>query len=116
MLVVDDSQDAALSLAELLALEGYDVRVAFNGKEALKRVDESIPHAVIFDVVMPEMDGTELAEILHADYPRDIVLIAMTGMGDESERAQGAINLADHFLRKPVDYSVLRNLLEPSTI
>ncbi len=113
ILVVDDSQDSALTLADLLSMDGYDVRVAFNGKDAIKRVKEGVPQAIIFDVVMPEMDGAELAEVLHADFPRDIVLVAMTGMGDGSERAQVAINLADHFLRKPVDYAVLRNLLDP---
>ncbi len=114
VLVVDDSLDAAVGMAELLAMDGYAVRTASEGNEALRLVAQKVPHCVILDINMPGMDGCELAQQLRARYDSSMVIIAITGMGDKSERVTKTIALADHFLRKPFDASTIRRLLLPS--
>ncbi len=113
VLVVDDLVDVASTLAELLELEGYKVRTASNGKEALALIEESVPECVLIDVNMPVMDGTALARELRSKYSDEMVLICMTGMGDQADRVAEAISLSDHFIRKPVDFEMLRRLLRP---
>lgn len=114
VLVVDDSLDAAASMAELLELDGYVVRTASEGNEALRLVAQKVPHCVILDINMPGMDGCDLAQALRARYDSSMVIIAITGMGDKSERVAKTIALADHFLRKPFQSSTMRKLLQPS--
>ncbi|APW35904.1 hypothetical protein RD110_00665 [Rhodoferax koreense] len=114
VLVVDDSLDAAAGMAELLELDGYVVRTASDGHEALRLVAQQVPHCVILDINMPGMDGCDLAQELRARYDNSMVIIAITGMGDKSERVAKTIALADHFLRKPFQSSVVRKLLRPS--
>ena len=111
VLVVDDLRDAADILAQSIELDGYSVRAAYSGEEALKLALEQRPDCVLLDIAMPGMDGFELAGKLRETYGHDIVLIAITGMGDRSDRVDGTIKLADHFLRKPVDAKALRKLL-----
>ncbi|MDB5850860.1 MAG: hypothetical protein JWP29_4612, partial [Rhodoferax sp.] len=72
------------------------------------------PHCVILDINMPGMDGCELAQELRARYDSSMVIVAITGMGDKSERVTKTIALADHFLRKPFESATLRKLLVPS--
>jgi len=114
VLVVDDSLDAATSMAELLAMDGYSVRTAFDGHQALQLVAQQVPHCVILDINMPGMDGCELAQELRARYDSSMVIVAITGMGDKSERVAKTIALADHFLRKPFESATLRKLLLPT--
>ena len=114
VLVVDDSLDAATSMAELLAMDGYSVRTAFVGHQALQLVAQQVPHCVILDINMPGMDGCELAQELRARYDSSMVIVAITGMGDKSERVAKTIALADHFLRKPFESATLRKLLLPT--
>ena len=64
ILVVDDSSDAAETLALLLRLNGYEVRTASTGEEALSLIDVEKPHAVVFDVVMPGIGGEQLCRRL----------------------------------------------------
>ncbi|MBN9408406.1 MAG: response regulator [Burkholderiales bacterium] len=111
VLVVDDVIDAAQVMAEAIAMDGYTVRVATGGEHALKLAAERRPHCVLLDIAMPGMDGLELARRLREEFGHEIVLIAMTGWGDKSDRAAGTIQLCDHFLRKPVELAALRKLL-----
>jgi len=114
VLVVDDSQEAAASMAELLVLDGYTVRTASEGRQALQLAAEQVPHCVILDINMPGMDGCELTQELRARYDSSMVIIAITGMGDRSERVAMTIALADHFLRRPFESSVILRLLLPT--
>ena len=61
VLVVDDNQDAAMSLAFLLKGAGFDVQMSFDGQEALKAAADFTPDACVVDINMPGMDGYELA-------------------------------------------------------
>lgn len=111
VLVVDDLRDAADALAQSIALDGYTVRTAYGGEQALTLAQERRPDCVLFDIVMPGLDGCDLAHALRDLYGHDIVLIAVTGMGDRSDRVADTLPLVDHFLRKPVDPGALRKLL-----
>lgn len=71
IVVVDDSADSAQSMAVLLRLNGYDVRTAGSGQDALALIEATAPHCVIFDVVMPGFDGNELCACLRARRGRD---------------------------------------------
>lgn len=69
VLVVDDNQDAATSVSELLDLAGFDVRTCFSGASALVEVEGFQPDACVLDIAMPGMDGYELAHRLRERFP-----------------------------------------------
>jgi len=113
VVVVDDAQDSADTMAELLRLNGYEVWTSGNGTEALTLVDKHEPHCVLFDVVMPGIGGDELCIRLRADYGDDIVLVAMTGFSEDDPRVHTSFALADHYYSKPVDPAALAKVLPP---
>jgi CheY-like chemotaxis protein len=105
---VDDNQDAAETLSELLRFEGHEVVIAHNGADALRILETYQPDVALLDIGLPDMSGHELARQLRRDpRTRGIRLIALTGFGREPdrERARDA-GFADH-LTKPVDIDAL---------
>jgi DNA-binding response OmpR family regulator len=110
LVVVDDAPEAARALADLLETDGYNVRVADSGLDALRLVDEKLPLAVLLDVDMPGMSGDQLAHRLREEHRGELVLVAFTGLGDHSAAVMKTLPLVDHFLRKPVDPKQLRKL------
>jgi signal transduction histidine kinase/DNA-binding response OmpR family regulator len=112
ILVVDDNRDAAISLAILLRLEGYEVRVVHDGPAALELVHSFLPHVVLLDIGLPEMDGYEVARRLRQDPAMaGTMLVAITGYSQESNRERSREAGFDHYLVKPVDPQVLSGLL-----
>jgi CheY-like chemotaxis protein len=108
VLVVDDNDDAAQSLALVLRLEGHTVRTAPDGEEALRQLDEFVPEAAILDIGLPRMNGYQLAAALRADSrTRSIVLIALTGYGRGPDRRRAFDAGFDEHLVKPVEFEVL---------
>ena len=67
ILLVDDEPDVIEIIKYNLEQEGYNVKTASNGKEALKKAQKNTPHLIIMDVMMPEMDGIEACEHLRSD-------------------------------------------------
>lgn len=114
VVVVDDMPDAADTLACLLELNGYTVRVAHDGLQALKLIEEWPPVCVILDIDMPGLNGLELSTRLRQRYGDDIVLIAVTGWDKDDPRVAGTFTIVDHYLRKPVDPEVFRNIVPPA--
>ncbi len=114
IVVVDDHAELADTLAEVLRLDGFDVRTAADGASALDVIAEHNPICVLTDVDMPGMNGFELVQRLRELYGSDIVLIAITGWGDSDPRVAKQFDAFDHCLRKPIDLAFLRNLLRPS--
>jgi len=112
IVVVDDSQDGADSLAMVLQTMGADPRVAYDGPTGLQTIRDFRPALVFLDLGMPGMDGYEVAEQIRADRALDGVrLIALTGFGAEEERRRSrAAGFEDHCV-KPVDPARLRVLL-----
>jgi PAS domain S-box-containing protein len=112
VLVVDDNRDAADSLGLLLSKCGAEVRVAYDGKEALAVLDSYVPHTAIVDIGMPEMDGYQLAERIRRD-PRHagLRLVALTGWGQSSDRARTQACGFDAHLTKPAEIDALTAIL-----
>jgi signal transduction histidine kinase/ActR/RegA family two-component response regulator len=101
VLVVDDNADAAETLARLLALRGYEVRTAHDGRRALEVARDFHPRVAIVDIGMPVMDGYQVAQELTrlSDRPH---LIAVTGYGQEHDRERAHAAGFDRHLVKPV--------------
>jgi PAS domain S-box-containing protein len=115
VLVADDNRDAAESLAVLLRLEGHDVIVADDGETALRLFEEQHPDVVLLDIGMPQMDGYEVARRIRAlPGGRRVLLVALTGWGQEKDRAASREAGFDHHLVKPVDTGIFSRLMEPS--
>jgi CheY-like chemotaxis protein len=111
VLVVDDNEDAAESLAMLLKTWGHEVRVAHDGPNALETAKQYRPDAVLLDLRLPGMDGYHVARRLREDGLLDARIVAVTGYDDETDRRryrEAGFNL---FLTKPVDPNALRELL-----
>jgi signal transduction histidine kinase len=111
LLVVDDNQDAASSLALLLSLKGHTVALAHDGPSALEAARTGRPQVVILDIALPGMDGYEVARRLRAEEAtRDAVLVAMTGYGQEDDHRRSRQAGFNHHLVKPVDFAELQQL------
>ena len=112
ILVVDDNQDAANSLAILLRRAGQEVRSAYNGSTGLRLAADFRPSLVFLDIGMPGMDGYQVAVQLRRDaLLPSIVLVALTGWGQEEDRRQSKEAGFDYHLVKPVDPAALEELL-----
>jgi PAS domain S-box-containing protein len=112
VLVVDDNVDAAQSIATLLQLWGYEVRVAHSGQEALPTAETFQPEVVLLDIGLPGMDGYEIAQRLRAQTGfEETILIALTGYGQEGDRCRSKDAGFDHHVTKPVEPDVLQKLL-----
>jgi signal transduction histidine kinase/ActR/RegA family two-component response regulator len=112
VLVVDDNRDAADSLVELLGAMGATAFAAYSGEEGLRLAAARDIELAVLDIGMPGMDGYELARQLRA-MPRgaELMLIALTGWGQDRDRQRLAAAGFDHHLLKPVDADHLAALL-----
>ena len=115
VLVVDDSADAARSLALLLAAQGHAVRTAHDGLAALEAARAFQPEVVLLDIGLPRMDGYEVARRLRgqAGFERTL-LVALTGYGQEEDRRRTREAGFDAHLVKPADLTILQRLLATS--
>jgi signal transduction histidine kinase/ActR/RegA family two-component response regulator len=112
VLVVDDNQDAARSLAMLLKALGNDVQTADNGPAALEVIQSFKPTVAFLDLGMPGMSGYEVAVHARAmPAGRECVLVALTGWGQEEDRRRSREAGFNHHLLKPVDIEELKALL-----
>jgi PAS domain S-box-containing protein len=112
ILVVDDNEDAADTLALLLEGDGAEVRVAYDGRAALAAAESFLPSSVLLDIAMPGMDGWEVARRLRQDERHTgLRIIALTGWGQDSDRRQTRNRGFSHHLTKPVSLEDLHQLL-----
>ncbi|HEX8602331.1 MAG TPA: ATP-binding protein [Pseudoduganella sp.] len=117
IMVVDDNVDAASILAMVLESAGHQVRVAHEAPAvlaalALARSKDEVPHVFLLDIGLPGMDGNELAQRLRArPETAGAMLVAITGYGQEHDRAQTAAAGFDHHLVKPVNIDELHAIL-----
>ena len=112
VLVVDDNVDSAESLAVLLRLYGHEVRLAHDGEAALEEAQSFRPDVIFLDLILPKMDGYEVARRLRLEPGRSgLTLVAMTGYGHEEERRRTREAGFQAHLVKPVNFDMLRDLL-----
>jgi len=109
--VVDDSRDAADSLAALLSRMGHRASACYGGQDALALIRQARPDCVFLDIGMSGMDGLALARALREEFGDDIVLVAVTGEPKDSPRVAGTFEIVDHWFEKPVGLDELRSVL-----
>jgi CheY-like chemotaxis protein len=110
--VVEDNLDAALTLVDLLGIWGYQVGVVHDGLAAVAAVPEFHPDVVLLDIGLPGIDGYEVARRLRRRSELDgLLIVAVTGYGQESDRQRAREAGFDHHLVKPLDLEALRRLL-----
>jgi PAS domain S-box-containing protein len=112
VMVVDDNQDAAETLAMVLELYACEVVVAHSGAQALELVDAADPALALLDIGLPDMNGYELARRLR-QLPGGgaRVLVATTGWGQQKDRELAFEAGFDHHLTKPIDFEAIKPLL-----
>jgi DNA-binding response OmpR family regulator len=113
ILCVEDDRDTASLIFEELVDRGFEVRVAYNGRDALSAILKEPPNLVLSDIGMPGMSGFELLERLTSMEPRfeTMPFVFLTALGDHDNELKGWNLGADDYLTKPVDYDVLAALI-----
>jgi PAS domain S-box-containing protein len=113
ILVVDDNEDAADSMAFLLGLDGHEARIARDGLHAVEAAAQWTPDVVLLDIGLPKLDGHEVARRIRAQRlgADSVMLIAVTGWGQDDDRRRSREAGFDAHLTKPVDYVDLKRLL-----
>jgi DNA-binding response OmpR family regulator len=112
VLVVDDNMDAADSLGTLLTVTGYEVRIAYDGPEAIEAADEFLPRVALLDIGLPKLSGYDIARHLRERCGESVLLVAITGWGQESDRARAREAGFDHHFTKPADFHKLLTLID----
>jgi PAS domain S-box-containing protein len=116
ILVVDDNQDAAVSLARLLKLTGHQSETAHDGLEAIAAAERFRPEVILLDIGLPKLNGYDACRrIREQPWGRDMVLVAVTGWGQEEDRRKSHEAGFHHHLVKPVEHDVLIKLLASQT-
>ncbi len=104
VLVADDNRDAADTLALLLEMSGHQVCVAYDGLQALATAREMRPEVALLDIGMPGMDGHAVARAVRAEpWGAAVLLVAVTGWGQEEDRRRAREAGFDHHVTKPVE-------------
>ena len=116
ILLVEDNVDSAEMLSVMLSLHGFTTDIAHDGEEALQVAARFAPHIVCCDIGLPRMDGYEVARRLRSLLPPASFLIAISGYGQDHDRARSAEAGFDHHLTKPVEPTVLLALLDGLSI
>jgi signal transduction histidine kinase/ActR/RegA family two-component response regulator len=116
ILVVDDNEDAANSIGKLLRKIGHDVRITYDGMSALEIAKEFRPETVLLDLGLPILDGYETARQLRVMYSKGrLLLVALSGYGQEEDRKKTEEAGFDYHLVKPFDTHALREILNSWT-
>ena len=112
VLVVDDNVDTVLSFSMLLKASGHEVRTAHDGPAAIVAALDYEPDVVLLDIGLPGLNGYEVAKRLR-QYPvfKNVVLIALTGYGQDSDRQTALQAGFNHHLVKPASLAQLQQIL-----
>jgi CheY-like chemotaxis protein len=112
VLVVDDNRDVADSTASVMRMNGCDVHVAYDGKAAIESVQRLKPDAVLLDIGLPTFDGYLVAEHIRAQPGNGrTMIVAVSGYGQEQDRARSKSVGFDYHVVKPIDPIVLASLV-----
>jgi DNA-binding response OmpR family regulator len=114
VLIVEDNRDEAETLAALLDLSGFAVRIAYDGADGLQSACEHPPDVVILDIALPRMNGLELARQLRAALKRETLLVAMSGYTHKhAECCEAGI---DRYFIKPVHPETIQAVLRDRAV
>jgi two-component system, chemotaxis family, CheB/CheR fusion protein len=112
ILVVDDNIDAADTLAEMLRASGHDVHTEYDGAAGIRAVQSHRPDVVLLDIGLPKLNGYDTAREIRAIDPQNrVVLVAVTGWGQDEDRRRSRQAGFDHHLVKPLDPELLDRVL-----
>jgi len=112
ILIVDDNRDGADSLAMMLRIIGHDIVTAYDGQEGVEAAERHQPDVVLLDIGLPKLNGYEACRRIREQAgARSLVLIAVTGWGQDEDRRRSHAAGFDHHLVKPVDPNALMKLL-----
>ena len=112
ILIVDDNQDGANSLAMMLKIMGNDTRTAYDGQAGVGAAEQFRPDVMLLDIGLPKLNGYEVCRcIREKPWGKGIVLIAVTGWGQDEDRRRSHEAGFDHHMVKPVDPKVLMKML-----
>ncbi len=112
ILVVDDNRDSARSLAMLLKFLGNKTQMAFDGLEAVEVAAKFLPEIVLLDIGMPRLNGYDACrKIREQPWGKSMVLVALTGWGEDEARQKSKDAGFDGHIVKPVDHAILAKLL-----
>jgi CheY-like chemotaxis protein len=112
ILVADDNDDAANSLAALLDLRGHAVRVVGDGASAVATAESFRPHIALLDISMPVLDGYATAKTIRTrPWGNELLLIALTGWANQADRARALQAGFDIHVAKPVDFDALDRII-----
>jgi CheY-like chemotaxis protein len=115
ILIADDNHDAADSLAVLLQMHGHEVTVVRDGREALTTINAVRAEIALLDIGMPELDGYEVArQVRQNTLGRAVTLIAVTGWGQDRDKARALGAGFNHHLTKPIEPTQLLDLIRSS--
>lgn len=108
ILLVDDEPDILEIVGYNLSQAGYQITTATNGKEAIKQAKKNIPHLIIMDVMMPEMDGMEACEhIREIPELKDVIITFLTARSEDYSQVAGFEVGADDYIAKPIKPKLL---------
>ncbi len=112
ILVADDNRDSAETLQMLLSIDGHDVRLAYDGDQAVEVAGDFAPDLIFVDIGMPKRNGYEVAQFLRERYPgRHMRLIALSGWGQMDDKRRAHASGFDQHLTKPVDPEVIQQIV-----
>jgi DNA-binding response OmpR family regulator len=103
IMIIDDDPDFQEFLSMFLELEGYQVSAAFDGVSALEKIDADTPDLILMDVLMPQMDGFEVALNLLARGKNAPPVIFVSALGDDAQIRRGLALGAVHYITKPLE-------------
>ncbi|HYC38069.1 MAG TPA: ATP-binding protein [Usitatibacter sp.] len=112
VLVVDDLRDSALTMAQLLRLQGHDVQVAFDGREAVALALRARPDLVLLDIGLPALNGYQACRAMREGGLTDALIAAVTGYGQDEDRRLSQVAGFDAHLVKPVEPDDIQALVE----
>jgi PAS domain S-box-containing protein len=113
VLVAEDNADAAESLVRLLRLNGHDVQAAYDGRQAIAEAEKFKPTVALLDIGLPDLTGYDVARHVRSqDWGKEMVLVALTGWGQEEDKRRTREAGFDQHIVKPVDPMLLLKMLE----
>lgn len=113
VLVVEDEPNIVLSLQFILKQAGFTVRVARDGEQALRAIDDYVPDLVVLDIMLPKQDGFSVCEAIRGnDKCRDVKIIMLSAKSREADKERAMALGADEFVTKPFSTRILGQMVK----